>query len=360
MNGDRVKRVLCGMRELGVTDFLLMDPLSILYLTGQDVRPMERFFALCLRGGGRPILFANRLFGLKEDPDLEVVLHSDGDPVMALVTERLHRGNVGKLGVDKGMPARFLLPLLERWAPEDLIVASPAVDLARGVKDAEERERMAASSRVNDQAMGRFKGLVHEGVTEAEVARQLMDIYLELGAQGFSFSPLVAFGANAADPHHAPDGTVLKEGDCVLFDVGCRKDGYCSDMTRTFFWRSASEHHRQVYETVRRAQETAEAGVRPGVRLCDIDALARDVITAAGYGPNFTHRLGHFIGLETHEYGDVSPADCRLTEPGMIFSIEPGIYLKDDIGVRIEDLVLVTEEGCERLNRYSKELEVLQ
>ena len=96
------------------------------------------------------------------------------------------------------------------------------------------------------------------------------------------------------------------------------------------------------------------------MRLCDIDALARDVITAAGYGPNFTHRLGHFIGLETHEYGDVSPADCRMTEPGMIFSIEPGIYLKDDIGVRIEDLVLVTEEGCERLNRYSKELEVLQ
>lgn len=319
MNGDRVKRVLCGMRELGVTDFLLMDPLSILYLTGQDVHPMERFFALCLREDGRPILFANRLFGLKEDPDLEVVLHSDGDPVMALVTERLWHGNVGKLGVDKGMPARFLLPLLER-----------------------------------------FKGLVHEGVMEAEVARQLMDIYLELGAQGFSFSPLVAFGANAADPHHAPDGTVLKEGDCVLFDVGCRKDGYCSDMTRTFFWRSASEHHRQVYETVRRAQETAEAGVRPGVRLCDIDALARDVIAAAGYGPNFTHRLGHFIGLETHEYGDVSPADHRLTEPGMIFSIEPGIYLKDDVGVRIEDLVLVTEEGCERLNRYSKELEVLQ
>ena len=170
----------------------------------------------------------------------------------------------------------------------------------------------------------------------------------------------MAFGANAADPHHAPDGTVLKEGDCVLFDVGCRKDGYCSDMTRTFFWRSASEHHRQVYETVRRAQETAEAGVRPGVRLCDIDAMARDVIAAAGYGPNFTHRLGHFIGLETHEYGDVSPADCRMTESGMIFSIEPGIYLKDDIGVRIEDLVLVTEEGCERLNRYSKELEVLQ
>ena len=184
-------------------------------------------------------------------------------------------------------------------------------------------------------------------------------IGLMLSVSDYSFTPLVAFGANAADPHHEPDGTVLKAGDCVLFDVGCVRDGYCSDMTRTFFYREISEHSRQIYEIVRRANEAAEALVCPGVRLCELDAAARDLITAEGYGPQFNHRLGHFIGLKEHEFGDVSSAFVWPVEPGMIFSIEPGIYLAGDIGVRIEDLVLVTETGVQILNRYPHTLEII-
>ena len=169
----------------------------------------------------------------------------------------------------------------------------------------------------------------------------------------------MSFGANAADPHHEPDGTVLKEGDVVLFDVGCRQDEYCADMTRTFFFGEPDEEQRRVYEIVRQANEAGRAAVHPGARFCDIDGAARKVIEDAGYGPYFTHRLGHQIGLDVHEPGDVSSVNEACVQQGMCFSIEPGIYLPGRFGVRIEDLVIVTEDGCEVLNAYPRELETL-
>ena len=170
---------------------------------------------------------------------------------------------------------------------------------------------------------------------------------------------LVSFGANAADPHHEPDSTAFAKGDMVLFDVGCRHEWYCADMTRTFFTKEPTDLQLKVYNTVRRANEAAEAVVRPGISFAEIDRTARQVIEDAGYGPNFTHRLGHQIGLSVHEPGDVSAANLNAVQPGQVFSIEPGIYIPDTIGVRIEDLVLVTEDGCEVLNQYTHEPVVL-
>ena len=219
---------------------------------------------------------------------------------------------------------------------------------------------MRKSSEINDAAMSRFKALIHEGVSEKEVASQMMDIYKELGASAYSFDPIVAFGVNAADPHHMPDDTVIKEGDVVLFDVGCVYKGYCSDMTRTFFYRKEpSDVQKKVYNLVRKANEDAENMVKAGIRLCDIDKCARDVISEGGYGEYFTHRLGHFIGIEDHEYGDVSSSFTDLTEVNNVFSIEPGIYDPSTMGCRIEDLVIVTEDGCEILNKYPHDIEII-
>ena len=157
--------------------------------------------------------------------------------------------------------------------------SSLAVDKTRAVKDEEEKEKNAQRLRRQRCGDGASACAGPCGGQEREIRDQLLGIYQELGAQGFSFTPLVAFGANAADPHHEPDDTVLQEGDCVLFDVGCVKDGYCSDMTRTFYYKSVSDHCREVYETTRAANEAAVALIRPGVRLCDIDKAARDLIT---------------------------------------------------------------------------------
>lgn len=354
---NRVERVLKALEDMGLSQMLIVDPMTIYYLTGVYIAPFERFYGLYLRADGKHVYFLNRLFHVPEDVGIEKVWYSDTDPVADLIAERLDKDT--PLGVDKDLRASFLLPLIDRRAAAGFINASVAADRTRGVKDAEEQELMRTASLINDRAMAQFKTLIHEGVTEKEAADQMLKIYQDLGADGFSFEPLVAFGANAADPHHAPDNTAVKPGDCVLFDVGCIKDGYCSDMTRTFYYKEVSEEHRKIYDIVRSANEKAISMIRPGVPLCELDGAARDLITDAGYGEYFTHRLGHFIGLAEHEYGDVSSANNWKAEPGMIFSIEPGIYLSGDTGVRVEDLVLVTEDGCEVLNHYSKDLEVI-
>ena len=357
MKQNRIDRIMAELETMGVSQMLIVDPMSIYYLTGVYNDPHERFYGLLLKKDGNHIYFLNKLFSIHEEVGAKKVWYSDTDPAMEIVAEYLDKD--APLGVDKDMKARFLLPLMEQKAASGFINTSLAVDTVRGIKDEEEQEKMRVASRINDQAMAQLKTLVHPGVTEREIADQLLEIYQNLGADGFSFSPLVAFGANAADPHHGPDDTVLKEGDVVLFDVGCIKDGYCADMTRSFYFGSVTDTHREIYETVKAANEAAIAKVKPGIPLKELDLTARNLITEKGYGPQFNHRLGHFIGLNVHDFGDVSSANEKLTEPGMIFSIEPGIYLVGDTGVRIEDLVMVTEDGCEVLNAYSKELQIL-
>ena len=309
MNEARANRILAALKEQGVDQMLITDPMSICYLTGISMAPIERFYALLLKADGHHYYFLNHLFNVPGDVGVEKVWYSDTDPVPEIVAARLDKNAV--LGVDKDLKARFLLPLMEMKAAAGFVNGSLAVDITRGVKDTEEQKKMRISSAINDKAMAKFKGLIHEGVSEKEVADQMLQIYLDLGADGYSFEPLVAFGANAADPHHSPDDTVVKPGDCVLFDVGCIKDGYCSDMTRTFYFKTVSDAHREVYETTKASNETAISKIRPGVPLYQLDAAARDLISAKGWGPNFNHRLGHFIGLSEHEFGDVSKSEAK-------------------------------------------------
>lgn len=359
MNTERLKKILTRLQERGLSQMIICDPLAINYLTGRMVDPGERLYALYITSSGNHRIFINNLFTVPEDLGVEKVRFSDTDDYLALLADCLTPGEA--VGVDKNFPARFLLPVMERSAAGPFVLSSVCVDEVRACKDEEEKEIMRISSQINDRAMARFRELIRPGVTELEMANQMMDIYRELGAEAYSFSPIVAFGPNAAKGHHEPDDTVLKDGDCVLIDVGCKYKGYCSDMTRTFFYKQEpSEKHRRIYELVKQAVDAAEALCKPGVPLCDIDAAARDIIEKAGYGPNFTHRLGHFIGQEDHEYGDVSSSNQNLTQAGNVFSIEPGIYIDDDMGVRIEDLVIITEDGCEILNSYSKELSVVE
>lgn len=358
MNLDRLAAVRANLRSTGLTQALLVDPLSIWWLCGYYTEPYERFFALYVPVEGEPVLFLNRLFPESGNACERVVTFDDTQDPVALVAQVTDHAT--KLGVDKELSARWLVPLMEAGVAAGFCLASGAVDGARSIKDAREQELMRAASATNDRAMDWLVAQLQPGVTEAQIADGLLGEYRRLGAQGHSFSPIVSFGAHGADPHHEPDDTPFAKGDVVLFDVGCKQDWYCSDMTRTFFTAEPTEHQRRVYDTVRRANEEAEKIVRPGVEFAEIDLTARKVIEDAGWGPYFTHRLGHQIGLVDHEPGDVSSVHHEPVQAGQCFSIEPGIYLPDDIGVRVEDLLIVTEDGCEILNHYSKELTVLK
>ena len=351
---DRVGRVLDAL-EAGHpgAQLLVNDPWSIYYLTGFYADMFERFSGVLLARGQEPTILVNALHQLPAYDNARVVYHTDTDDVIAAIAE--HIDPARPLGIDTVMRSGFLMPLIERKAASEFFLGSFAVTAARTFKDAREQELMRQSSAANDAVMDAAAALIHEGVTEREVAAQMLDLYRAHGCDAFSFPPIVSFGANAADPHHEPDATVLQEGDVVLFDIGGRYDNYCSDMTRTFFWGEPSEESVRIHDIVRQANEAAEALIRPGVRFCDLDRAARKVIEDAGYGPYFTHRLGHSIGLQDHEPGDVSAVNTDTVQPGMTFSIEPGIYLPGRTGVRIEDLVLVTENGAEILNSYPKE-----
>ena len=352
----RLARVMERMKALGLRQLLVADPDSVWYLTGYYNEPMERMMVFCVRSDGRHIFCLNRLFPAPDAP-WEQLWFTDTDDAVGMLAAVLEPGQ--PVGIDKIWPARFLLPLMEKAPGCRPVLASDCVDRCRACKDSAEQALMRAASRINDQVMEEAVRFFHEGVTEREAARFIEDRYAALGCSGPSFPTIVSFGAHGADPHHEPDDTPLTPGDSIVIDMGCRKDRYCSDMTRTYFWKEASGEARAVHDLVRRANEQAEALVKPGVPLCALDKAARDLIAGAGYGEFFTHRLGHFIGQRDHEQGDVSSANTALAEPGMIFSIEPGIYLPGRFGVRIEDLVLVTETGCEVLNRVDKHCRVL-
>ena len=357
MNKERIDGVVANMKEAGLDYLLISEPSSIDYLIDYVNNPGERMYVLMLGTKGDHKLFFNKLFFVDKDLGIDIVWHSDVDDATQTIVDNLK--DAKKIGVDKHWSANFLLDLMEKLPAVKFVNGSKCVDYKRMVKDDREQQLMIEASRINDQAIHEVIHQVSLGLSELEVAAKLGDIYSKFGGEGNSFDAIIAYGANGANPHHENDDSRLKPGDSIIIDMGCKYQGYCSDMTRTVFYKEVSQEAKEVYELVKAANEAAEAMIKPGVRLCDIDKTARDLITKAGYGKEFNHRLGHFIGKDVHEYGDVSVNFDLEVQEGMIFSIEPGVYLPGKFGVRIEDLVLVTKDGCKVLNSYTKDLIVI-
>ena len=357
MDSVKLKKILAAMEDAGVPQLLISDPAVIYYLAGVSIQPGERMLVLVLRADGAHRFFINDLFHQTGDLGAPITYYNDTQDGAALVAGALIPGET--VAVDKNWPARFLLRLQELHGGK-CVNSSPIVDGVRAIKTPEEQEKMRAASRLNDQVMGRIIQALPEDHTETELADLLLQYYLDAGCSGYSFEPITAFAGNAADPHHVTDNSRGRRGDCVVLDIGGRKDDYCSDMTRTVFLGEVSDRQREIYEIVREANLRGIAAAKPGNRMCDVDKAARDYITEKGFGKYFTHRTGHSIGLEVHEAGDVSAVNEAVIRPGQCFSVEPGIYIPEEgIGVRIEDLVLITEEGCEVLNHYPKDLTVV-
>ena len=233
------------------------------------------------------------------------------------------------------------------------------INAPRASKEPWEIEYMKKAQEITDRTFDDLLNVIHPGMTEKELCAELIYRLYKYGSEGPSFDPITVSGPNTSLPHGVPSERVLQYGDFVTMDFGCLYHGYCSDMTRTYFWKKADPKYTAIHDLVRGANEKAEKLIRPGVRFCDIDAEARNHISAAGYGEYFTHRLGHFIGMEDHEKGDVSSVNTNTVQPDMIFSIEPGVYLPGEFGARVEDLVIATEDGCELLNHVDKRVKIL-
>ena len=274
--------------------------------------------------------------------------------------ERLEACGAKMVGFDPSVMTVQQLSMLEEPFSGALRPAANLVGRLRSVKSVEEITPLRAAAELAEGVLLDLAWGLEAGVSERALAAQIEYAFRERGASGPSFDPIVLFGARSSLPHGMPGDTVVKEGDVVLIDMGCVLDGYCSDLTRTFvFGTIPGEWFEEIYAVTLSAQRAALEAIRPGVSCRDVDAAGRDIIRDAGFGDRFGHGMGHGVGLEIHEAPRLSKESKTVLEAGMVITIEPGIYLPGHGGVRIEDQVLVTDTGHERLTNSSKQLQVL-
>ena len=357
MKQSRINKVLEQMIEHNLSQIIISEPSSIFYLTGIWIEPDERMVALLLKADGGHKFFINSLFSVHDDLGIDKIRFGDDEDGGALVSRYVDKSKT--VGIDKLWPSHFLLSLMKSTGSADFVNSSPILDRIRMIKDKEEIDLMRKASQINDLAMEKLIAYLAGGYAENEMALKLSEVYIELGAQGFSFPPIISYGKNSSIAHAETTTARPEPGDSCTLDIGCVYNHYCSDMTRNPFFKSVSDRHREIYEISLEATLAGQAAVKPGARFCDIDKAARDVIEKAGYGQYFLHRVGHSCGLNCHDFGNVSPENKDIVLPGMIFSVEPSITIPGELGVRVEDLVLVTENGHETLNNYKRELQVI-
>jgi Xaa-Pro aminopeptidase len=360
--GRRMARATEQAEAAGLTGVLVTPGPDLLYFTGYEpIAITERITLLMLLASREPAMIVPVL----ERPDAEAAPGAgalsltdwtDGSDPYSATAQLLDPR--GRYAVSDSAWAMHVLALQQALPESGYVSMTSTLPMLRAVKDANELERLAAAGAAADASFEEIRQVRFAGRPESEVAAELAGLLREHGHSQVDFT-VVGSGPNGANPHHEFGERVIEEGDMVVLDFGGIKDGYGSDTTRTVHVGEPAEEEREVYEVVRRAQQAGFDAVRPGAACQDIDRAARGLIAEAGYGEQFIHRTGHGIGLTTHEPPYMIEGDTNPLEPGMCFSIEPGIYLAGRFGVRIEDIVTVTSEGGRRLNNTTRELQIV-
>lgn len=352
MDFDYERRTRACQRALSAGECLVLFPgPNCQYLTGFRDEPMERHLLLFVPREGEPVFLAPAIYDeqLAKTHVSDVRLWDDGEDPSEGIELILSAIDPDRLLVDDRLWARFTQDL--RAATDAAFgLASEVLGDLRIRKDGAEIDAIRRASRLADRVSEDVRAFDAVGTTEREFAREIDSKLADAGGEGPSFETIVAAGPNGARPHHRHGEREIEAGDPVVLDFGTRVDGYPSDQTRTVVFGEAPERFEAVHDAVHEAQRAAVGAVEPGVPAEAVDRAAREVIERAGYGEAFTHRTGHGVGIEVHEPPYIVAGNTRELEEGMVFSVEPGIYLEGRFGVRIEDLVVVTAEGCERLN----------
>jgi Xaa-Pro aminopeptidase len=359
---ERLRLAAASAGAAGLGALLLTPGPDLRYVTGYDAQQLERLTCLALPANGDPFLVVPRLElpAAQASPagrfGLEMIPWDETDDPYALVAGRL--GLVSSVGLADRMWAMMVLRFRAALPAARQGLASAALRGLRSRKSPAEVAALREAGAAIDRVHAAMPGWLRPGRTELEVAADVAAAISEAGHVRADFV-IIASGPNAASPHHEPSARVLQPGDAVVVDIGgTMPSGYCSDCTRVYAIGGPPGEFLRYYDVLRDAQQAACGAVRPGVTAEAVDAAARVPITEAGYGPEFVHRTGHGIGLETHEDPYIVAGNTEPLEPGMAFSVEPGIY-PGPHGARIEDIVVCTEQGYERLNHVTRELVVV-
>jgi Xaa-Pro aminopeptidase len=361
VSAERLERAQEAMRDRGIDALLVGPSADLRYLVGYHALPLERLTLLVVPAAGDPTLVV---------PELEEAraVESGADRLAPLATWgetedpiALVRGLVADVGADGGTLAlqdrlwtSFTLSLQAALPSATWVAGREVMRRLRLRKSADEVQALRDVGAAIDAVHARVPDLLRPGRTEAEVGRDIAELILE-DHDEVNFV-IVASGPNGASPHHETGSRALEEGDPVVVDIGGTRAGYCSDVTRDYVIGHVPEGYTALHEVLERAQEAAVQAVRPGVTAGSIDQAARDVIAEAGYGDRFIHRTGHGIGVEEHEEPWITAGNDEPLSAGMAFSVEPGIYVPGRYGARIEDIVVVTDDGVERVNHRPREV----
>lgn len=360
--GYRIDAVARLLREQGRSTLVATPGADLRYLCGHDVHLSERITALLIRADGDPVLVTPTLERASAEGSavrelgIDILAWDETEDPYALIA-RLVGGP--KINVSDRMWAQHLLGL-QQAAPLAPASAANLIAELRMRKSAEEVQSLRRAAQRIDAVHAGMDQWLRPGRTENDVAADLARAIIDAGHARVDFV-IVGSGPNGASPHHEASERVIEEGDLVVVDIGgTMPDGYCSDSTRTYLAGGhPSSEMAEVYGVLQHAQDAATSFVRAGVTAEEIDRVAREVIAEAGYGPQFVHRTGHGIGLESHEPPYLVEGNNLPIDAGMAFSIEPGIYLAGRFGARIEDIVVATEDGVDVLNQTSRELHVI-
>ena len=358
----KIEKIAKILDEQKVDMTFITNPTTLNYLTAVEMDPHERIAGLMIFPDREPLFFtpALEVEATKPHVDFDVFGYVDSENPWKVIAEKVKGLSVKKIAVEYADLTLQKMNGLKSVFSVDFTDLTPAIGRMRLIKSSDEIEKMKISGDYADKCfeIGFKYAAENPEATETDIVAKIEYEMKRMGVSQMSFETIVLSGARAANPHGMPENVKIEQNKFLLFDLGVMKNGYASDATRTISIGEAPEFDKEIHKLVLEAQLTAMDFIKPGVSVNEVDKVARDVIAKAGYGEYFNHRLGHGIGMEVHEFPSIGGNDELLVEKGMCFSDEPGIYIPNKVGVRIEDCIYVTDSGCEPLTHTNKELMV--
>ncbi len=362
MREKYLNKLVAILKKEKIDAILIAPSEEMEFIMGHNTHLCERFQALIIKNDGSYFYICNLL---TQDEiqgvlgqDIKVYGWFDGDVFTDTVkTAFEEQGLTGKTVAVNSTERAFIILQIMEAIDVKFINGKPFLEDMRIIKDEEELQNLRMAARITDESYDELLKFIKPGIKEADIAGKMREIFKEKGAdEGFT---MVCSGPNSSYPHYNDDQRVIQEKDIIVLDWGCKYKNMCADMSRTVFVGGITEEEKRVYEIVKASQEAGEKAAVNGAYIPDVDKASRDIIKKSGYGKYFFTRLGHGIGYSVHEAPDIKASNERKLEKGMVFSIEPGIYIAGNFGIRIENIVAVSEDGNEVLNKASKEIIII-
>jgi len=357
---------LCGIMVKNNIDVIMISPsVDLEFLTNFSPTICERFQAFFLLSNGEYFHISPQLYLEEAEKYLgsstDIFMWKDSDifiDAISVASQKYHL-NGKTIAINNTIRGIDLIDI-EEILNAKFVNGHNILENLRVIKDKYEIEKLRESAKIADKVMGEIIDYISPGITEENLAKKIEELFMQKGADGLAFKPSVISGPNSSKPHYRENSRIIEEKDIIILDMGCKYKSYCSDTSRTVFVGGITDEQKKVYGIILRANEAGEKMAKQGVIAEDVDKASRDIIEGEGYGQYFLNRTGHGIGISVHEAPYIRTGNKQILKKGMAFSVEPGIYMQNKFGMRIEDIVVIGANGPEVLNNFTKEIIVIK